>query len=79
MEHKEWLNLHLGNFTPWEKETNMKCPLCDCPHMDYIGETKDGFPKYKCGHCNGRTDRDPKNIEARRRVDYAIAYRDLTK
>lgn len=52
-----------------EKETNMKCPSCDYPHMDCIGLTKDGFPKYKCNICKAGTDESPRNIAVRRKID----------
>lgn len=65
-------DLYLCDWTPWQKETNIKCPSCGCPHMDNIGLTRDGFPKYKCGYCKVSTDESPRNIEARRKIDNAI-------
>ena len=74
MTLEEWRKLYECDFTPWEEETNMKCAHCDCPHMNRDGATSSGYPKYKCGHCQHRTDSDPKRAESRRKIDYAIAH-----
>lgn len=74
-EEDRFYNMMFGE---WEiRETGVVCNNCDFPHMEINGCTKDGYPRYKCPSCKCKTDKDPKNIEFRRRI--AAKFREQTK
>ncbi len=73
MEKDDFKSRYLCDWSAWKSETNVECSNCHCPHMNNDGVTNNGYPRYKCGNCGCRDDKDPKYMEHRRRIDAKIA------